>query len=60
MIPESQQLQFVARWGDASENPSQFIQNIPQVITSSNDRTSGHYYIQLNNANNNYLVAAQG
>lgn len=43
-------LYFVTKWGDATENSTAFIQNIPQVVTSHDKTANGHYYIDLSEA----------
>lgn len=42
---------FVSKWGDAIEDPDNFIENIPRVIGSADDYTAGksHYYINYTN-----------
>ena len=54
-IDEQRHLYFVTRWGDATDNNSAFIQNLPKVITSSSKRTSGHYKVVLTDPSSNYL-----
>lgn len=42
---------FISRWGDATEDPNNFIENIPRVIGSSADYTAkkSHYKIDFDN-----------
>lgn len=42
---------FISRWGDATEDPDNFIENIPRVIGSAVDYTAkkSHYKIDFNN-----------
>lgn len=42
---------FISRWGDATEDPDNFIENIPRVIGSSADYTAkkSHYKIDFDN-----------
>lgn len=46
---QSEQLRsyFVTHWGDIEDNADSFIENIPHVITSENNRALGHIYISL-------------
>lgn len=42
---------FISRWGDATEDPNNFIENIPRVIGSDADYTAkkSHYKIDFDN-----------
>ena len=44
---------FISKWGDATEDPDNFIENIPRVIGSGDDYTNkkSHYKIDFNNEN---------
>ena len=46
---------FTSKWGDATEDPDSFIENIPQVIGSTTEFNEGksHYYIKFNGSNAN-------
>lgn len=56
-IQNGQYYYFISKWGDASEDPNNFIENIPEVIgAQAGGGGKAHYYIDFNNpVNGNYL-----
>ena len=39
---------FTSKWGDASEDPDCFIENIPKVVGSANEHTNGKSHYKIN------------